>query len=208
VRKRGLNLVVAVILLFPAAVCQAVIFPLEIFTNNSPYANDPGWDLYVDVWDGTGVANFTFYNGSSLQSSMARIFFDDGSLLGVDEVINSDDYTFFKKVPAPQPLPGWDILVPPFEADREYSIGTPNPPPWKGVNDGDIANEWVTIRFNLINGGTLDDVINELYSDVLRIGVYIIDLPEGYTESAVTPEPATVALLGLGTLFVLRRKRR
>lgn len=207
-RKRGLNLVVAVILLFPAAVCQAVIFPLEIFTNNSPYADDPGWDLYVDVWDGTGVANFTFYNDSILHSSIARIFFDDGSLLGVDEVINSEDYTFFKKVPAPQPLPGGDILVPPFVADREYSIGTPNPPPWKGVNNGDIVNEWVTIRFDLIPGGDLDDVINELYSGALRIGVYVIDLPDGYTESAVTPEPATVALLGLGTLFVLRRKRR
>jgi hypothetical protein len=208
VRKRVISLVVAISLLLPAAVCQAVICPFEIFTNNSPYADDPGWDLYVDVWDGTGVVNFTFYNGSSLQSSVARIFFDDGSLLGVDEVINSDGYTSFKKVPAPQNLPGGDILDPDFVADREYSIGTPNPPPWKGVNDGDTTNEWVTIRFILINGGTLDGVIAELNSAALRIGLYVIDLPEGYTESAVTPEPATVFLLGLGGLFLLRRRRK
>ncbi len=210
VRKLASTAFVCLLVIFlPAHICQAVLYPFEIFTDNSPYADDPGWNLIVDVWDGTGVANFTFYNYSSIQSSVARIYFDDGSLLGVDEVTNSDDYTFFKKVPAPQNLPGGESLSPPFAADREYSIGTPNPPPWKGINDGAPLNEWATIRFTLINGGTLEDVLVELNTGTLRVGLHVIDVAGVYSESAILiPEPATVALLGLGALFLLRRKRR
>ena len=193
----------------PAHICQAVLYPFEIFTDNSPYADDPGWNLIVDVWDGTGVVNFTFYNYSSIQSSVARIYFDDGSLIGISEITNSKGYTQFNTTASPGDLPGGNLLDPPFVADREFTIGSQNPPPWKGVNDGDPLNEWVTVQFNLINGGTLEDVLVELNTGMLRVGLHVIDVAGVYSESAVLiPEPATVALLGLGALFLLRRKRR
>ena len=193
----------------PAHICQAVLYPFEIFTDNSPYANDPGWNLIVDVWDGTGVVNFTFYNYSSIQSSVARIYFDDGSLIGISEITNSQGYTMFNTSVSPGNLPAGNLLDPPFVADREFTIGSQNPPPWKGVNDGDPANEWVTVQFNLINGGDLNGVIAELNSGTLRVGLHVIDVAGAYSESAILiPEPTTIALLGLGALFLLRRKRR
>lgn len=207
-RRAALLFMLAVMVISPAHICQAVIFPFEIFTSNGSYYDDPGWNLYVDVWDGTGVANFTFYNDSAFQSSIAQIYYDDGSLLGISEIINNPSYTEFDTSPTPGNLPGGNQLVPPFVADREFSIGAESPPPWKGVNDGDTVNEWVTVKFDLINGGTLDDVVSELRSGVLRVGLHVIDLPDGSSESAIlVPEPATICLLALGGLLLRRRKQ-
>ena len=198
----------------PAHICQAVLYPFQIFTDNGAYNDNPGWDLYVDVWNGSNQAYFTFYNNSSFDSSIARIYFDDGTLLGIDEIIDSVDpgppkvtYTSFNKTSSPGDLPGGTDLVPPFVADREFSIGSQNPPPWKGVNNGDILNEWVTVHFQL--SSDLTALLGELNNGTLRVGLHVIGLPDGSSESAILiPEPATVALLGLGALFLLRRKRR
>lgn len=210
-RKLALLTFVWLLAIFPAHICQAqlVTFPFEIFTENSPYADDPGWNLYVDVWDGTGAVNFTFYNDSTVQSSVARIYFDDGSLLGVSYIIEGPG-TSFGYPASPGNLPGGDdLLDPPFVADREFTIGSESPPPWMGVNNLQDPREWVTIRFDLINGGTLDSVVAELNSGMLRIGLHVIDLPQGYSESAIlVPEPATILLLGLGALALLRKRRQ
>ena len=216
VKKLAAAAFVCLLVIFlPAHICQAVLYPFEIFTDNSPYADDPGWNLFVDVWDGTGAVNFTFYNDSSIESSVARIYFDDGSLISFSTIINSEnpsgqDYTQFSDMgPSPGNLPGANLLGdPPFVADEEFSIGATNPPPWKGVNDGDPANEWVTVQYNL-NGGSLAGVLAELNTGVLRVGLHVIDVADAYSESAILiPEPATVALLGLGALALLRRRRR
>lgn len=214
-RRFVLTALVCLLVMVPIPICRAQVFtyPFEIFTENSPYFDDPGWNLYVDVWDGMGpVVNFTFYNDSALQSSIARIYFDDGSLLGVEEIFNSQDYTLFDSAASPGDLPGGENLIPPFVGDvtdKEFTIGSESPPPWKGVNNGDPMNEWVTVQFNLINGGDLDGVCGELNSGALRVGLHVINLPEGYSESAVNvPEPASIALLGLGGLSLLSRKRR
>jgi hypothetical protein len=203
---------VFLLVISPVRICQAqsATYSFEIFTNNSLYADDPGWNLYVKVWDGMGIVNFTFYNDSAFQSSIARIYFDDGSLLGVDEITNSPGYTAFNKASSPGNLPGGNLLVPPFVADREFTIVAEPPPPWNGVNDGNPVNEWVSVKFNLINGGDLEDVERELNTGALRVGLHVIDLPGGggYSESAIlVPEPATVLLLGLGALALLRKRR-
>ena len=209
-RKLALLTFVCLLAIFPAHICRAqlVTFPFEIFTENSPYADDPGWNLTVDVWGGTGTVNFTFYNDSTVQSSVARMYFDDGSLLGISYIEDGPGTTFGYPI-SPGDLPGGNLLDPPFVADREFSIGSDNPSPWLGVNNLQEPREWVTISFDLVNGGTLDTVITELNSGALRIGLHVIDLPQGYSESALlVPEPATVFLLGLGALALLRKRRQ
>jgi len=211
VRKLALLTFVCLLAIFPAHICRAqlVTYPFEIFTENSPYADDPGWDLSVDVWNGTGgTANFTFYNDSTVQSSVAQIYFHDGALLGISYITEGPGTSFGYPV-SPGDLPGGNLLDPPFVAEREFSIGSESPPPWMGVNNLQDPREWVTISFDLINGGTLDTVVSELNSGALRIGLHLIDLPQGYSESALlVPEPATVFLLGLGALALLRKRRQ
>jgi hypothetical protein len=63
--------------------------------------------------------------------------------------------------------------------------------------------------FDLINGGTFLNVTDELNTGVLWIGVHVIALPDGSSESAIAvPDPATLFLLGLGSLALLRIRKR
>jgi hypothetical protein len=186
---------------------HAVIYDFEVFTDNGAYSFDLD-GLYVEVTNGVGIVDFTFYNDSSVQSSVTGIFFDDGSLLGIDTITNGPgtDFVYPRTFGG---FPGGGMLDPPFVADREFNAGATNPVPMKGINEGDTVNEWVTIRFELTNGGTLEDVLAELNSGALRIGLHIIALPDGSSESAIlVPEPATVLLLGIGGLLLGRRRRR
>lgn len=206
-RKTLASLIVVVVFLCCTGSSYAVILPFQIFTNDGQYNDNPGALFYVDVTDGEGTAAFTFYNQSTFDCSIARIYFDDGSLLGVDEIIDGPGTNFEKAFPGPGNLPNGGLLTPPFVADREFNIGAVNPPPENGVNSIP-AGEWVKIRFDLVGGGNLQGVINELYSGELRVGLHIISFPDGSSESAIlTPEPATICLLGLGVLGLLRKRK-
>jgi hypothetical protein len=86
----------------------------------------------------------------------------------------------------------------------EFSVGSEAPRPHSGINPG----EWTAISFDLINGGSFQSVIEGLNTGVLRIGAHIIALPDGSSEGAIAvPEPATIALLGISALVLLRRRR-
>jgi len=190
-----------------ASLLQAsYVYPLEVITNNGIYYNSPDLDLYVEVTNGeAGQVDFTFYNESNenlADSSIARIYFDDNSLLGVAGITEGDG-TSFGQPGTPGNLPGGNSLEPPFVTSEEISFDGDSPSPHLGVNPG----EWLQITFD-INGGTFAAVIDGLNTGAIRIATHIIALPDGSSESAVTvPEPATVCLLGLGSLALLRKRR-
>ena len=97
---------------------------------------------------------------------------------------------------------------PHFVADREFNIGAIRPPPKSGLNSNP-GDEWLQIKFDLTDGGTLQDVLNELNTGKLRIGLHIISFPDGSSESAIlTPEPATIMFLGVGVYFLLGKKKQ
>ena len=176
------------------------VYPIDIFTKNGLYYDDI--DLYVEVSDGTTEIDFTFHNASLIDSSLARIYFEDCLFLGTASITNGAG-TSFTQPAVPGNLPNGNLLQPPFVAVSEYSISGTPPPSHEGVNPG----EWVKVSFALINSGTYQGVIDELNAETLRIGGHIIALPDGSSESGAVPEPTTVALLSLGALVLLRKRR-
>jgi hypothetical protein len=163
----------------------------------------------VIVSNGEGSVDFTFYNESLVPSSLSAIYFDDGSLLGLAAVTNGPG-TSFTQPATPDNLPGANLLDPPFVTTNEFCIDGDPPPSQNGVNPVDAGEplEWVQVTFDLVGDATLADVLDELDTGVLRIGIRITALPDGSSESAINiPEPATAFILGLG-FFTLLRKRR
>ena len=185
--------------------CPATIYPFEIFTSNGAYYDDPGINMYMNVSNGGAVARFEFFNASTVDSIITKIFFDDGPILGSTfDILNGSATLFSEDVPGANNLPSGATIG--FYADKEYNIGAEPAPTHNGLaNIG--AGESLSIQINLI-GATLQDVLDELDNGSLRVGLHIQAFGDGSSESAINvPEPATMCLLGLGGLM-LRRKRK
>ena len=190
-----------------AGLIESYRYNLNIFTSNGGYYNDPGVDLYVEVSLQEDVGQpdrirFEFHNDSSMYCSIADIYFDDGSLsqfYGIDH----GPGTAFTQWADPSELPGGNTLVPPFQTSLGFSADSDTPPPDNGVESSQDPEQWVAIIFDLQGDDDLTDVRSQLNTGQLRIGVHAIAFPsafpgdEGSSESAVTPEPATLVLLAM-----------
>jgi len=187
-----------VALILAAPLNAGTVYPLVIFTNNGAYAGSSDLVLTVEVIPLGSVIDFEFHNDSLVDSSMARLYFDDNSMLSYD-CISPGPGTAFHVEASPSNMPAANELDPPFVAD--FSFGADSALPENGINPG----ESLTISFNLIAPATASDITDALNDGSLRIGAHIIALPDGSSEAAV-PEPATILFLGLGaSLLCLRR---
>ena len=203
--KRASVLVVVLALgVFAPALQASYICPLEIFTDNGNYNDSTDVNLGVELLEvGLNLLDFKFYNDSLIECSIAAVYFDDGDLLGIAGVTSSPGVSF-SQLAKPKNLPSGNTLEPPFVTTVQFSIDSDPPVSKNGVNPG----EWLRITFD-INGGTFAAVIDGLNTGTLRIGTHVIALPDGSSESAINhvPEPTTMALLGLGSLALLRRRK-
>lgn len=215
----GLILLVGLAMCLQADSTHAAIIQLDIFTSNGVYADDPLMDMYVEVSEDGDQVRFVVHNDSGVASSIAEIYFDDegGVLLGIAENgIISGPGTLFSEGGSPPNLPAGNDLIPVFQKPPAFMASADNPAPANGINattDPD-PDEWVAIVFDLVEGNSISDVMNNLADESLRIGVHVIAFPDGSSESASTggeesiPEPATLAVLLAGAVLVkLRRKR-
>jgi len=159
-------------------------------------------NLYIEVSDGKAdEVDFTFYNKSIISSSIAQIYFDDDSLLDTASITGGFG-TLFCQTTTPGNLPAGNSLDPPFVAVDEFSFKSEAPGPQNGINPG----EWLQVTFVLEYETIFTDVLTSLNTSALRVGVHVIALPDGSSESAVSiPEPTTICLLGLGALVLLRK---
>ncbi|MCH7702620.1 MAG: hypothetical protein IID37_13130 [Planctomycetes bacterium] len=171
--------------------------------------------LFVTVSDfGAGQVLFSFTNIGPDASSITDVYFDDGTLLGIAFLIDADDNggdlgVDFTQDGSPPDLPGGNNLLPPFEVTAGFLADADSPPSSNGVNPG----ESLGIVFDLMGGGTLADVISELNSAELRIGIHVQGFAGGGSESFVNPPvpipaPGAVALAALGLGAVAWIKRR
>lgn len=205
---KRMYLVVFFALLLPSLMVDTLqataFYPLEVFTSNGGYHDSPDMDLYVEVVDRESCVDFTFHNESLIDSSIARIYFIGGSFLSFAEIIEGPG-TSFDQPAKPAKLPGYNLLEPSIITTYEVSFDSDPPMAHNGIN----AGEWVTMAFDLINGGTFLKVTDELNSGTLWIGVHVIALPDGSSESAIAvPEPAALFLYSLGSLGLLRMRKR
>ena len=173
------------------------VSPLTIF-NNEGYSDNPNLNLYVEVVPLGPMIDFEFHNESLIDSCIAEIYFDDNSMLS-PEGIYADLSMSFSMLATPHNLPAAQELDTPFEAD--FSVNADPAGPHNGIN----PTESLTLRCNLINNATAGNVTDALSSGLLRIGVHVIGLPDGSSGSAVTPEPATILLLGFGVVMLKRK---
>lgn len=157
---------------------------------------------------------FTFTNTGSEVCSVTDIYFDDGALLGIALIDNSCSGVSFSQYATPHNLPGGNNLSPPFQTTQGFSADSDPPVQPNGVN----PNEWLGISFDLKSGETYDNVIGNLASGDLRIGIHVQGFDSGwcggsdsesFVNNGVVPEPTTVTLLsaGLGIVTLLRKRR-
>lgn len=166
--------------------------------------------LFVEVKAAAGgQVDFRFFNTGPGASSIADVYFDDGSLLAIATIINMAGVDFSQGA-SPGNLPAGNNANPDFEATAGFLADSNPPVQPNGVNPG----EELTIRFTLQGGQTLADVLAELASGELRIGIHVQGFLTGGSESFVNngprvPEPGSLLLVGLGLAgltFVRRRK--
>jgi hypothetical protein len=209
-------LILVVFLLTGVSTSQATLTQnFEIFTTNGAYYNDSQVNLYVDIFDSGGRAVFEFHNESLITTSIEGIYFDNGSLLELDHIVNfvidlgNKIGTKFSEGASPPNLPAGNTLTPSFETTEGFLADSDPPTSKWGINPG----EKLQIVFNLKSDKSLDNVAEELANGELRIGIHVLAFPDGSSNSAINistiniPEPATICLLGLGALGLLRKRR-
>ena len=177
---------------------------------------------------GTNYVSFTFRDNGPAQSTIANVYFADGSILGQPSIAATGDVNYVLNS-QPAKLPSAPKT---FVTTEEFDSSAQSPEPSNGVdwmpNDPDNGIDSVTLTFALLSGKTYQNVINELSNTKgpqgtpqLQIGMHVINFGDGQSESfinnpsgAVLPEPSTMtlalgggAMLGLAGFRRLRRRR-
>ena len=194
----------------PAQANMTLIFD-KITTNG--VNTDIGDYLFVDVTDpGGGQVLFTFRNESLVASSITATYFDDGSLLGIASIDDSEIGVEFTEMATPHDLPSGNSVSPPFVTTASFSADSDSPAYHNGVNPG----ETLGVLFDLQAGMIYDDVLDDLNTGALRIGMHVQGFEDGSSESFVNngpppriPAPGAVLLGGIGVCFAgwLRRRK-
>lgn len=202
-------------IILSAGIAQASIMPVTYGFNvinataSSTWHTSPDMDLSVEVSLVGSEVKFKFSNDSLFACSMTQIYFDDdsGSLAGIVSIDwGTQTGVNFVQGTNNGKLPGGENLTPRLEASNpqmSFSASPIAPVAPNGINPG----EWLSLIFDLNSGKTSEDVIAAFDSDELRIGVHLQAFPDGSSASYVTPEPTTIALLGIGTITLLRRRK-
>jgi hypothetical protein len=160
-------------------------------SNNNPDDVATGMEqLFVRVKDiGNNQVEFYFTNTGPKASSITGVYFDDGELLGIADIINGPGVKFSQGA-APPDLPGGQDCDPPFNVTAGFLADSDPPVEPNGVGPG----EWLIIIFDLKPGKTYSDIIADLGTGALRIGIHVQGFDGGGSESFINDGFTAVSL--------------
>ena len=180
-------------------------YSMEIFTNNGHYSDSSEIDIYFTAFSNEqdSTVEFVFHNESLIDCSIAEIYFEDNeSILDLIGITNGPG-TVFNAPAVPKNLPAANQLDPVFLATLGLTFDSDAPVAENGINPG----EWIKAGFDL-NYGTFEDLFAQFEASDIRVGVHLIALSDGSSESAINvPEPAMVSLLGVGMLCLIGKRK-
>jgi hypothetical protein len=181
----------------------------NITGNNATNAAIGEAQLSAEVTDsGSGQVLFSFFNVGTERSSITDIYFDNGPLLALQSIDDSNPGVDFVVGARPLNLPGANNLTPAFQSTLRLSTSSAPPVYQNGVNPG----ESVGLLFQIKPLQSFGDVLAALGSGALRIGLKVQGFANGGSESFVNtpiPEPGTmVGLCTFGLVGVAARRMR
>ena len=210
-------------LLLSAAMCMgslanATTVDFFCITNNSATDCATGEaQLSVDILDiGGDQVLFNINNSGPVEAAIVRQFYFDGdatladivSLVDADDGVGGDAGVDFSLGASPPDLPGGNSIWPRFDVTAGFLGDADTPKPnEKGIG----AGETLGIVFDLQAGMTYADVIDDLTTGALRIGLHVQAFASGGSESFVNnpvPVPPAVWLFGSGLLGLIAVARR
>ncbi|HEY8239922.1 MAG TPA: hypothetical protein VIH35_00665 [Kiritimatiellia bacterium] len=199
-----------------AGASRANTYTFDRITSNSSTNVEQQFSIEVKSNSATQVS-VTFSNSGPIQASIADIYFDDdGNFASIDGFTEPAGVSF-TILATPAELPAANNATPDFETSLGLSADSANPPPQNGVNVG----EYLVVYLTLAGGKTFEDVIADLESGDLRVGLHVQSIAGGTSDSFVnnppdnTPDPhlvpdagLTVTMLGAAMLVMAAVRRK
>jgi hypothetical protein len=114
-------------------------------------------------------AAFTFYNTGLDSAVITQIYFEAGPLADLAGIYESAGVSFHEGG-NPKSLPGGNNLSPSF--NTAFAVSADNPSPHNGVsNSPATGGEWVRLVFDLKQGVTFQDLLQDMANGSLRLVV-------------------------------------
>jgi len=206
--------------IFMSSLAHATTLDFFCITDNNAADCAIGEDqLSVDVVDiGGDQVLFNIINNGPVDEAIVRQFYFDSdatlsniaTLVDADDGIGGDAGVDFSIDASPPDLPGGNSISPRFDATAGFLGDADTPQPnMKGIG----AGETLGIIFDLQAGMSYADVITDLATGDLRIGLHVQAFASGGGESFVNnpvPVPASLWLFGsdlLGLIGIARRRK-